>query len=120
MSSDRLSLAGLPFELFSIIVGLLDLETYIRLAIAHYHLFQRRERAPRMTEARLGYITGHRLTANYYPLMLLPTELMLQMLQRLPRRDVLHYIIANYTQLIHLGIAPRITEADVEYLRLAI
>lgn len=99
-------------------MDLLEPETYISLAIAYYPLFQRRSLVPRLTHLRLAHLTLG--ATRHYPLRLLPTELLLQVMRALPRRDMMGFVLADYRHLVDIGIAPQLTIEDVRCLRLTV
>ena len=109
-------LGRIPRELLLLITELLDPESYISLAMLHYPLFARRGLVPVLTTARVKAILSG---PSEFPLQLLPPEILLQVMRRLPREDMMAFVVADYRHLADVGIAPRLTDQVVRGLWLA-
>ncbi|KAF7189205.1 hypothetical protein HII31_09627 [Pseudocercospora fuligena] len=105
----------LPSELISDIVDLLPPEAFINFAFANYPLVRAFGLAPVLSRRRVDYVTTRTQIPALFPLLNVPPELMLQIMQRLKPIDVMRFVIANYRELARQGIAPVLTrETELE------
>ncbi|KXT06710.1 hypothetical protein AC578_8526 [Pseudocercospora eumusae] len=105
----------LPSELISDIVDLLPPEAFINFAFANYPLVRAFGLAPVLSRRRVDYVTTRTQIPALFPLLNVPPELMLQILQQLKPIDVMRFVIANYRELARQGIAPVLTrETELE------
>lgn len=110
---------GLPDEILYHILEMLDTEAYITFVITHYVFFFRHGLAPPMNTTRLANILDGSRTTLRFPMMVLPPEILLEVMQRMPRQDMMSFGIANYRYLADVGIAPQLTDGIVESFLLA-
>lgn len=109
----------LPGEMLDLITGHLDPEAYLALAIVHYPMFARRRLVPPLTPRRLASILDGSPFNSQFALTVLPPEILLEVMARMPRRDMMSFVIANYRHLADVGIAPPLTDAVVQSFLLA-
>jgi len=57
--------------------------------------------------------------ANLGPMQILPPELILSIMNRMPRQDLMAFVLANYKLLVNKRIVDALTNADKRELRLA-
>lgn len=112
-------LSGLPNEMLFHVLEMLDTEAYIAFVVTHYTFFARRGLAPPMNPERLSNILDESRTAAYFPMKILPPEILLEVMQRMPRRHMMDFVVGNYRHLVNVGIAPRLTDVVMECFLLA-
>jgi hypothetical protein len=111
---------NLPLELQIQIVDYMDMGTFIRFFLANYSRLQRSwsDHLPRITPTMYMNLVS---TQNVYlgPLQMLPTELILNIMNRTMRQDLMAFVLANYKLLVNKQIIDALTDEDKRELRLA-
>ena len=100
---------GLPQELIWDIVDYLPPEAFINFVFANYPLLRHHGLAPALSKPRIDYLTNRTRISSFFPLLRLPTEIMLQVIRYLKPLDVMKFVVANYRDLTRQGIAPPLT-----------
>lgn len=94
--------------------------TFIRFFLANYSRLQPgwSDHLPRITPTLYMNLvsTQH---ANLGPMQILPPELILSIMNRMPRQDLMAFVLANYKLLVNKRIVDALTNADKRELRLA-
>lgn len=111
---------SLPAELILTIIDHLPPESFIAFAIANYPLVHRYGLAPALSPPRVRYITHRTQIPQLFPLLKVPPEIMLCIVEYLNPMDTMRFVVANYQDLARQGIAPCLTEETVGSLRRAI
>lgn len=111
---------NLPLELQIQIVDFMDMGTFIRFFLANYSRLQRgwSDHLPRITPTMYMNLVSTQ-QANLGPMQMLPTELILNIMSRMLRQDLMAFVLANYKLLVNKQIVDALTEADMRELRLA-
>lgn len=115
--ANRTYLFRLPLELVYYLVDHLDPEAFISLGFAYYSALQDRGLVPRMTHQRIDRITDG--SAPLHRLLMLPSELLLQVMRNLGPRATMAFVLANYHGLLLRRIVPRLTRDTLRELRRA-
>lgn len=108
---------ALPAELILTIIDHLPPESFIAFAIANYPLVHRYGLAPALSPPRVRYITSRTQIPRLFPLLRVPPEIMLEIVEYLNPMDTMRFVVANYQDLARQGIAPRLTGEMEEWLR---
>lgn len=95
------------------IIDLLTPEAFINFAFANYPLLQANGMAPALSAPRMRYLTNNTRIAAWFPLLKLPPEINLQIIQHLKPLDIMRFVVANYQDLARQGIAPPLRPSTV-------
>ena len=111
---------SLPAELVMNIVDFLPPESFINLAFANYPLLHTHGLAPGLSRPRVSYITTQTQIHTLFPLIRMPAEITLHIMQKLQPLDIMAFVVANYQDLARQGIAPPLSEETVGQLKAAV
>lgn len=111
---------SLPLELQIQIVDYMDMGTFIRFFLANYSRLQRNwsDHLPRITPTMYMNLVSIQ-QPNLGPMHILPAELILSIMNRTMRQDLMAFVLANYKLLVNKQIVDALTDADKRELRLA-
>lgn len=111
---------NLPLELQIQIVGYMDTGTFIRFFLANYSRLQRSwsDHLPRIPPTIYTNLVSTQQT-NFGLMQMLPAELILNIMIRIQRQDLMAFVLANYNLLVNKQIVDALTDADKRELRLA-
>lgn len=110
----------LPSELILEIVDYLPPESFINFVFANYPLLRNYGLAPALSAGRVTYLTTQTMIPAMFPLLRMPPELMLRVINYLPPIDVMRFVVANYQDLARQGIAPSLSTETVKQLKKAV
>jgi hypothetical protein len=110
----------LPAELILDIIDLLPPEAFINFAFANYPFLQASGLAPALSRVRIEYIQARTRIPALFPLLRIPAEITLEIMQHLKPMDMMRFVLANYQDLARQGITPPLTEATLRQLRSAV
>lgn len=108
---------SLPAELLLDIVELLPVKAFISFAFAFYPLLLSKGLAPSLSPHEVAYLAEQTEFACQSQLLLLPTELVLQVLGHLKPIDVMRMVVANYQDLARRGIAATLSAETTQRLK---
>jgi len=111
---------NLPLELQIQIVDYMDMGSFIRFFLANYSRLQRSwsDHLPRITQTIYMNLVSTQ-QSNLGPMQILPAELILNIMNRMQRQDLMAFVLANYKLLVNKQIVDALTAADRRELRLA-
>lgn len=111
---------NLPLELQIQIVDYMDTGAFIRFFLANYSQLQRSwsDHLPPITPTMYMNLVSTQ-QANLGPMQILPTELILNIMNRMLRQNLMAFVLANYKLLVNKQIVDALTDADKRELRLA-
>jgi hypothetical protein len=111
---------NLPLELQIQIVDYMDMGTFIRFFLANYSRLQRgwSDHLPPIPPTTYMNLVSTQ-QANLGLMQMLPAELILNIMNRIQRQDLMAFVLANYKLLVNKLIVDTLTDADKRELRLA-
>lgn len=109
----------LPAELIFDIVDLLPPESFINFAFANYPLLYTHGLAPALSRPRVNYITTSTRIPALFPLLRMPSEILLHIMHYLKPIDIMRFVVANYQDLERHRLAPPLTTETVKQLQSA-